>query len=78
MTDPIEVTTRYATTVEDLAAAWAFVMDHIDKVGGDPGIDIRPIWQWDGYEDSSQAVRRFTVVVDGMVEEPTVEVHDGT
>lgn len=65
MTAPIEVTTRYATSVDELADAWAFVMAHVDKVGADPYIGIKPLWS--SGDDFTQ--RRFEVVVSGMVEE---------
>lgn len=75
MSDPIEVTTRYATTVDDLAAAWAFVMDRLDHVGPDPKVEISPAWtisvhDMDAYEDRPYP-RRFSVVVSGMVRERT-------
>lgn len=69
MTSPIEVTTRYATTVDDLPAAWAFVMSHLDSLGDDPSIEINPLWNI-GFDDSgdAQSPRQFSVVVSGMVE----------
>ena len=30
MTAPIEITTKYATSVDDLPDAWAFVMERLD------------------------------------------------
>jgi hypothetical protein len=67
---PVEVSTRYATTVETLADAWEFVMTRIDLVGADPGITISPFWRVDMTDPDAEAARLFTVVVDGMVEEP--------
>ena len=64
---PVETTTRYATTVDDLSAAWAFVMDRIDAVGPDPTIRIEPVWTVG--PDSDEVPRHFAVVVEGMVEE---------
>lgn len=66
MTAPIEVTTRYATSVDDLPAAWRFVMDHIDRVGASPRIAISPVWV---ISTDDETPRRFEVVVEGMVEE---------
>lgn len=75
-TRPVEVTTKYATTVEDLPAAWAFIMEHIENVGGDPSIIINPIWQYPAASiaemmqepDRDEAMNRvFEVVVSGMV-----------
>lgn len=71
MTAPVEVTTRFATTVDDLPAAWAFVMERIDQVGADPSVKISPIWSWQAEAGSETSVRQFEVVVDGMVEEGT-------
>ena len=71
---PVEVTTRYATTVEGLTAAWAFVMDRIDSVGPDPSITISPVWSISVQDMDREAPeggwpRHFSVVVSGMVEE---------
>jgi hypothetical protein len=71
-TAPIEVTTRYATTVDDLSSAWAFVMDHLDSLGDDPSIEISPLWLY-SVQDMDREVerpqRQFSVVVSGMVEQ---------
>ena len=64
---PVEITTRYATTVDDLPAAWAFVMDKLDAVGPDPSVNIGPVWVISS--DSDDTPRHFEVVVSGMVEE---------
>lgn len=69
---PVEVTTRYATTVDDLTAAWSFVMARVDQVGPNPSIKISPIWSYgvvDMDRDERDAPRQFEVVVSGMVEE---------
>ena len=67
MSAPIEVTTRYATSVDDLTAAWTFVMDRLDRVGPSPLVRITPIWTISDDPDNHE--RRFEVVVEGMVEE---------
>lgn len=71
--DPVEVTTRYATTVDDLPAAWAFVMAKVDTVGPDPSITISPLWvisvQDMDDDENTEYQRRFSVVVEGMVPE---------
>lgn len=74
MSSPIEVTTRYATSVDELADAWAFVMAHLDHpgVGPDPRITISPIWTYSSHEigdENYRAPRRFEVVVSGMIHE---------
>lgn len=63
MSEPVEFTVQFATTVADLAAAWTFVMERIDEVGSDPSVSIDPKWRiGDGEE-----LRLFDVVVSGMV-----------
>jgi hypothetical protein len=74
MTAPIEVTTRYATSVNELTDAWAFVMDRLDRVGPDPSVTIKPIWtisvrDVDTDDEDQEWPRRFEVVVEGMVHE---------
>lgn len=70
---PIEVTTRYTTTVDDLPSAWAFVMERVDQVGPNPSIKIRPIWIHNLHDmdrvDAPPAVRQFEITVEGMVHE---------
>ena len=62
---PVERTLRYATSVVDLTAAWAFVMEYVDKVGDAPTIEINPFWSSsDDFEG-----RKFIVVVSGMEHE---------
>jgi hypothetical protein len=75
VSDPIERTTRYATSVDELGDAWAFVMDHLEKVGPDPEVSIKPFWRMKihdmdrpDYDDEAKPPRRFGVVVSGMVE----------
>ena len=64
-TAPVERTLRYASSVEDLTAAWAFVMEYVDHVGPNPSIEITPFWS----SDDDFTGRRFTTVVSGMVTE---------
>jgi hypothetical protein len=61
----VVVTTQYAVRVNDLNAAWAFVMEHIDHVGPDPSIHITPVWLRD---DDGEPVTRFEVTVRGIQE----------
>ncbi|MCL2463599.1 MAG: hypothetical protein FWF28_00825 [Micrococcales bacterium] len=66
----VERTVKFATTVDDLPAAWAFVMDHMDDLGPDPQITISPVWQANDSPplDSDFAmVRRFEVAASGTV-----------
>lgn len=73
---PVERTTRIASTVEDLADAWAFVMTHIDEVGPDPRIEIVPVWSRDFDEvvdDDEPWPRHFSVVVSGTVKDGGTE-----
>jgi len=66
---PIERTTTFATTVDDLAAAWAFIMGRIEEVGPDPRITISPIWSFSAssLDVEQNPPRRFEVSVSGMV-----------
>ena len=67
---PVEVTTTFATSVDDLAAAWAFVMAKVDQVGPDPRITVSPIWTISASAgDDEEPPRRFEVSVSGMVHE---------
>jgi hypothetical protein len=69
MTAPIEVTTRYVTTVDNLSEAWAFVMERLDSVGPDPSVEISPVWTLSSLPGDDEMPRQFSVVVSGMVEE---------
>lgn len=69
---PVEVTTRFATTVRDLADAWSFVMGRLELVGPDPSVKISPLWSYSVHDmdrDVPRPPRQFEVVVEGMVEE---------
>lgn len=62
----VEKTTKYATSVDSLPEAFAFVMSKIDDLGESPSIYINPIWVYGGDEEGGK--RKFEVAVDGMVE----------
>jgi hypothetical protein len=64
----VEVTTRYATTVDHLTDVWAFVMERIDNLGSTPSITVRPMWVYGDGDDGRTA---FEVVVEGTTNEPT-------
>lgn len=68
MSDPVEYTRRYATSVDTIAEAWQFVMGKVDEVGPRPHIEIIPVVVISMHEDEDEY--RFTVVVSGMVEIP--------
>lgn len=63
---PVEFTAKYATSVLTLAEAWGFVMDHIEKVGPEPRIEISP---YTLFEDDEKYSTVFEVCVSGMVEQ---------
>lgn len=77
MSDPVEVTTRYVTSVPDLASAWAFVMTRLELVGPEPHIEIKPLHRAPlpvsdlvQYGDEGLTWELvFEVVVGGMVRE---------
>lgn len=64
-----ERTTAFATTVDDLASAWAFVMTHVDVVGPAPTIKISPVWRYDTDRPDDEPTLFFEAGVSGMVEE---------
>ena len=70
MSAPVEVTTRYATSVDEMTDAWAFVMEHLDLVGPDPTVKISPYWEISVHdmddELERECPRKFNVVVEGM------------
>lgn len=65
----VEVTTRFAVTVDDLPSAWAFVMDRLDRVGPDPEVTISPVWIVRSTNVDVEPQRRFSCVVSGMIPE---------
>lgn len=70
---PVEKTLRFATMVPTIEDAWAFMMSRVDVVGPDPQIHIVPVWLCDDCVDQGRPPRQFSVVVEGMVEEPEPE-----
>ena len=74
---PVKVTTTFATVVDDMAAAWSFIMAKVDLVGDDPQVVVNPVSCFLPLEmalgvvgdDEFGVVRRFEVSVSGMVEE---------
>jgi len=71
----VERSIRYATTVDTLGEAWAFVMDKLDDpmVGPTPTIKISPTWILrfgfgEEAEDGPVEEPRFSVVVDGWMD----------
>jgi len=61
----IERTIRFATTVPDTLAAWAFITEHLPKVGPTPSVTIRPYVAVDP-DDFAGWLTRFEVSVSGM------------
>lgn len=56
--------------VDDLTAAWSFVMGHIDSVGPRPSVSISPVWVIiDSDEGEDDCRVEFEVVVSGTTEE---------
>lgn len=66
---PVERTTRYATTVQTLDEAFAFVMGNLERVDDLLNITISPVWS--SSEDFE--TKRYSVVVEGMAELPAYE-----
>lgn len=70
MSAPVEVTTTYTTTVDEITDALAFVMAKLDLVGPAPAIAIDPIGVLSATSfDDDEWVTKFEVVVSGMVPE---------
>lgn len=66
-TTQVEKTTRLTVVVNDLAAAWAFIMARLDEVGPNPSVQIHPMWVYSGTDD--EGTRKFEVTVSGMTTE---------
>lgn len=66
MSAPVEVTTKYVTTVDDLPGAWAFVMEYLDRAGDRPSITISPL---SVSVDGDEWTEHFEVVVSGRTKE---------
>lgn len=70
---PTEYTARYAKVVATVQDAFAFVMAHMEMVGGDPQIAIDPVWvceRVDPLTGDHESVRQFEVAVSGMIVVP--------
>lgn len=67
---PIEVITRYATTVDTMQDAWVFVMEHMDLLGTEPSVDIHPCWGVDSEDAAAEPEDKchFHVIVEGSTE----------
>lgn len=67
---PIEVLTRFGTTVETLTDAFEFVMEHLELTGEAPSIEISPFWTYSAEESGTLG---FSVVVSGTQEQEEKE-----
>ena len=61
MRDPVEVTVSYATVVDEMVEAWAFISDYQDRVTR-PRVEISPVT---GADESREWVERYGVSVSG-------------
>lgn len=52
----IERFVRYSTRCATLTEAWEFVMAHIDQVGGDPGVQIQPTYDYVGPHEPGETM----------------------
>lgn len=69
---PVEITTKYATTVETLQDAFVFIMQYVDALGTDPFIKITPIHSYsmsDMDMEDPPCKHFFEVMVSSMREE---------
>ena len=62
---PIEIVSKYLTTVETMSDAWEFVMEYIDELGDEPTVEIHPCW---GVDDDDSETCHFHVMVEGCIE----------
>jgi hypothetical protein len=65
----IEKTTKFATSVEGLDEAFAFVMNCLTQVDDVLNIEIKPFWS----SSDDFSVKRFSVAVSGMIELPAYQ-----
>jgi hypothetical protein len=67
---PVEIDTRYSTTVDTMQEAFAFVMEHIDTMGPEPSVHINPCWGVDRDEavNEPEGSVHFHVCVEGTTE----------
>lgn len=56
----------FTDSVESVDKAFGFVMDHLEQVGDDPSVKIRPVWFSDLFDSSNEMVREFEVTVSGV------------
>lgn len=71
MADGVETTVQYAKHCDDLAAAWAFIFEYIDKVGPNPTVTIEPFWSAN-VDDEGQVTqhgRKFEVCLSGELDD---------
>jgi hypothetical protein len=68
----VEVTTRYATRVDELTDAFAFVMSHLELAGPTPNVHITSVWVISRDDPDAEPVTRFNVVVEGYSETDNV------
>ena len=66
-----ERTISYAAAVDSLSDAWSFVMAHLDELGDEPTIEIKPehiFYIADAVEGiEREPIRQFGVRVSGMI-----------
>lgn len=59
-----EHTEKFATTVDEMTDAFVFIMEHLDRVGNSPSVQINPSWS---SEDDFQKCY-YEVSISGMTE----------
>lgn len=66
----VEQYVKFQADVLDIASAWAFVMEHIDQVGPDPQISIKPMLVYQASLSNESSYRReFRCVVKGRIDD---------
>lgn len=71
---PTEYTAKYTKVVSSVQDAFAFVMEHLDRVGPEPSVWIDPAFEHEIDHVTDELVSRsvFVVAVSGSVELPDV------
>lgn len=67
----VQHTVKYETLAEDMTTAWAFVMAHIDKVGPEPSVTIRPclVWKDQSVGGEGKYYTQFRCKISGRIDQ---------
>jgi hypothetical protein len=79
MADDVEECREYTKHVEELAQAWEFIFEYLDKVGPDPSVTIEPFYASFVDDDGSitHQGRKFSVCVSGCLSSDDSDASEG-